>query len=160
MTRMRRAPLALAALVLWLAGLPAGALASAQVPFKGWDAGHFEVPGACATGVQVVIGGSGVATHLGRYSYTAIECFDPVGGGFAGSPTFIAANGDRINGTYVGTVGPTSDPDVIRYDEVITIAGGTGRFAAATGELHVEGWANLATGEYRQLLTGSVSIPG
>jgi len=158
--RMRRGPLALAALSLWLAALPGGALASQEVPFKGWDAGHFEIPGACATGLQVVIGGSGAATHLGRYSYSAIECFDPGTGGFAGAPMLIAASGDRITGTYVGTVAPTGDPDVIRYDEVVTITGGTGRFAGATGELQVVGWANLATGEYTQVLTGTMSSPG
>ena len=57
--------------------VPNQALAADQVPFKGSDVGHFVVPDSCAGGaLHVVINGSGRATHLGRYSYAANECFD------------------------------------------------------------------------------------
>lgn len=155
-----RRHLALAlALTLYLA-FPGVAVSGERVPFRGGDTGHFEIPGSCANGLQVVIGGSGVATHLGRYAISVIECFDPATGAIAGSPTFVAANGDRLLGSYLGAVSPTGDPDVIRYDEVITIDGGTGRFAGATGELDVVGFANLVTGEYRQSVTGWITVGG
>ena len=94
-----RRHLALAlALTLYLA-FPGVAVSGERVPFRGGDTGHFEIPGSCANGLQVVIGGSGVATHLGRYAISVIECFDPATGAIAGSPTFVAANGDRLHAT-------------------------------------------------------------
>jgi len=141
--------------------LPNRALAGSQVPFKGSDVGHFEIPGLCQDGsARVVIGGTGTATHLGRYTYAANECFDPATGSFAGIHTFTAANGDRLFGSYAGQVTPTDDPDVASYQEQLLITGGTGRFAGATGVLEANGLANLATGAYSQTLSGSLSSPG
>lgn len=152
---------AVVALILTAGGIAAGpALAGAAAPFGGSDAGGFTVPGPCPGGLQVVIGGGGNATHLGRYSWASVECFDPVSGGFAGLATLRAANGDTVSGPYRGQVYPTADPDVVTYRETLTITGGTGRFAGAAGELQVSGVADLATGAYRQSLTGWVSTPG
>jgi hypothetical protein len=133
------------------------ALASQTVPFRGMDRGGFTIPGECADGAQVVIGGVGTATGLGRYGFTSVECFNPDTGAFAGTPTFIGADGDTLTGSYEGTVGGTDDPNVITYDEELTITGGTGRFADATGALDVHGIANLATGEYVQWLRGTIT---
>ncbi len=144
---------------LTLVALPGQVLAG-DVPFSGRDSGHFDIPAACDDGVLVVIVGSGKATHLGRYTYSSHECFNPATGAFAGSATITAANGDTILGTYAGQVFGTDDPDVIGYEEELTITGGNGRFAGATGELHVVGWANLVTGAYGQELTGAISSPG
>jgi hypothetical protein len=141
--------------------IPNQALAADRVPFKGSDVGHFVVPDSCAGGaLHVVINGSGRATHLGRYSYAANECFDPATGAFAGSPTFTATNGDTMFGHYSGQVFPTDDPNVITYEEELAITGGSGRFAGEDEEFHVSGIANLATGEYSQTLSGTVSRPG
>ena len=137
------------------------ALGADQVPFRGSDAGGFDLPGSCPDGsLEVVIGGTGRATHLGAYTYTANECFDPLSGNFTGTSTLTAANGDTIVGTYAGQVFATSDPDVITYEEDLEITGGTGRFAGATGTLHVSGEANLATLDYAQTLIGTLSTPG
>lgn len=137
------------------------ALGADQVPFKGSDAGGFDLPGSCPDGrLEVVISGTGRATQLGAYTYTANECFDPLSGNFTGTPTLTAANGDTIVGTYAGQVFATPDPDVITYEEELAITSGTGRFAGATGTLHVSGVANLATLEYAQTLIGTVSTPG
>jgi hypothetical protein len=140
--------------------LPTQALAGAQVPYKGSDSGGFAVPGTCAAGLQIVIAGSGNATLLGRYTYNSTECFNPATGGFAGSPTLTAANGDTVVGAYSGQVFPTADPNVITYEEVLVVTGGTGRFAGASGEFEVSGVANLATGEYSQTMSGTLSTPG
>lgn len=137
------------------------ALAGSQVPFKGSDVGHFELPGLCEDGsLQVVIGGTGTATHLGSYNFNANECFDPATGSFKGTPTFIAANGDRLFGTYTGQVAATLDINVVTYREQLLIKGGTGRFAGASGIFEVKGEANLATGAYSQTLSGNLSSQG
>lgn len=158
---MRRKITIAALLTVGFLVAPSGAAqAGATVPFMGSDRGAFSIPGECPGGAQVVIGGVGTATGLGRYGYTAVECFDPVAGSFAGTATFVAADGDTITGTYAGTVGATADPNVVTYQEELTITGGTGRFSGASGSVHVDGLANLATGEYRQRLIGSISNPG
>ncbi len=137
------------------------ALGADEVPFRGSDVGAFDLPGSCPDGsLEVVISGTGRATQLGAYMYTANECFDPLSGTFGGAPTLTAANGDTIVGTYAGQVFATTDPDIITYEEGLAITGGTGRFAGATGSLHINGVANLATLEYTQTLIGTVSTPG
>jgi hypothetical protein len=46
---------------------------------------------------------------------------------------------------------------VIAFEDPGVITGGTGRFAGASGSVTQSGRANLATGEYEGILTGSVS---
>ena len=162
MTRPRlfRAGWSLAAFVAALA-LPFGALAGSQVPLEGADAGGFG-PGnhACAPGYDPLdIDGAGNATHVGKYTYHADECFNGATLLFDGSYTITAANGDTIVGTYSGAV-PSIDFPVAVYEQGAEITGGTGRFAGATGEFDVSGLANLATGAYSQVLSGVVSSPG
>jgi hypothetical protein len=140
----------------WLA--PAGVGAATAVPFRGFDVGGFVLPSDCAGGVAVDIDGTGRATHVGRYAYSALECFNPAAGTFVGEATITAADGSTLSGDYEGTVGPTADPDVITYAEDFRIDGGTGRFTGATGHLAIDGLANLATGRYSQVLAGWVLI--
>jgi hypothetical protein len=148
-------------LLVAVAGLANGAMAGSFIPFKGSDVGTFGLPGLCGDGsLQVVIEGSGTATHFGRYSYAATECFSPITGAFTGVPTISTANGDELFGTYSGQVAPTSDPDVVTYTESLVISGGTGRFAGASGVFDVTGVANLATLEYSQDLAGILSKLG
>ncbi len=145
-------------LALALGGIaPIGVGATTAVPFRGRDVGGFSIPGTCAEGVAVDIDGAGTATHVGRYSYSALECFNPEAGTFAGAATITAADGATLSGHYAGTVAGTADPDVITYSEDFVIDGGTGRFAGASGHLVVDGLANLATGAYSQTLFGSLA---
>lgn len=149
------------ALIIGQAALASLAFGADEVPFRGSDEGGFELPGACPGGSleQVVIEGTGHATHVGAYTYAATECLDAVTGAFAGTSTLTAANGDAITGSYEGRVSVTADPDVIAYQEELDVTGGTGRFAGATGTLQVAGVANLLTLEYSQTLTGTLSRP-
>jgi hypothetical protein len=154
----RRSLSAIAALALAIGGLaPASVGATTAVPFRGWDVGGFVLPGACAGGVAVDIDGAGWATHVGRYEYSALECFNPDAGTFAGAATITAADGATLSGHYAGTVAGTDDPNVITYAEAFVVDGGTGRFAGASGHLAVDGLANLATGAYSQSLAGSLT---
>jgi len=140
--------------------LPTIALGATRAALEGADAGHFDViANACgpnSTWARVHIIGAGSATLLGKYSYEANECFDGKLFYF-GSFTMRTSKGNTIVGTYSGTVGPTSDPNVASYDQDAKILGGTGRFARASGAFHVSGLANLATGAYSQKLIGTLS---
>ena len=153
----RRSATAITALALAFGGLAPSAGATTAVPFLGRDVGGFVVPGACSDGVVVDIDGAGWATHVGRYAYSALECFNPAAGTFAGAATITAADGATLSGHYAGTVAGTDDPSVITYAEDFVVDGGTGRFAGASGQLVVDGLANLATGAYSQSLAGSLT---
>ena len=154
----RRWLIALAPLALALAAVaPASAGAAVGVPFRSMDVGGFTLPGDCAGGIIVDIDGGGWGTHVGRYAYSALECFNPAAGTFAGAATITAADGATLSGHYSGTVAGTADPNVITYAEDFVIDGGTGRFDGAAGHLAVDGLANLATGAYSQVLVGSLT---
>lgn len=160
MAMRKTIPAAILLLVVNIA-LAQAALAGDYLPFHGSDVGTFDVPGTCGDGsLQVVIAGSGSATHLGRYSYQANECFNPVTGAFSGVPTITAANGDQLFGTYTGQVSPTTTANVVSYNEQLEISGGTGRFSGASGVFEVSGRADLATLEYSQSLAGVISNLG
>ncbi len=143
-------------LLLAAVALPVQASAGAQVPFKGSDSGNFVLgAGPCASGfIPLDINGSGRATHLGKYTYHADECFDGVSA-FYGVFRITAANGDMIFATYSGTAAA----DLSGYTETAVLTGGTGRFAGSEGELDVSG---VITGPdtYSQTMSGTLSTSG
>ena len=57
-----------------------------------------------------------------------------------GTIHFVAANGDTLDATIVGSGMPSVTPDGIIFTitETCTITGGTGRFAGATGSFVAE----------------------
>lgn len=168
-SRSRRAATAAGCLLALVAVLwaPVGALAGAEVPFAGSDVGGFTFPGACGPDSVVVdIAGTGTGTHVGRYSYEALECFNTVTLLYSGAFTLEAANGNTIGGTYSGEVVDISVIDgrvVGTYEQDAVVTGGTGRFAGASGVLRVQGKADLtdpANFTYTQDLSGAISSPG
>jgi hypothetical protein len=154
MTRRMVGRLGLLLALVAVLALPLQALAGAQVPYKGSDSGGYTIPGTCAPGIfRIDISGSGHGTQVGRYSYSASECFDPVASAVTGSFTLTAANGDTLSGTYSGPcLGATCT-------ETALIEGGTGRFAGAEGQLDV---TVLVTGPdtYSETASGTISTPG
>jgi hypothetical protein len=99
-----------------------------------------EVPTANCPFGEAVIEGYGTATHLGAVTIQRTHCFSP----FNNPPIYnghweaTAANGDRVWGSYTGTLIPTVfDPqgNPIRGQIIspYTVEGGTGRFANASG---------------------------
>jgi hypothetical protein len=92
------------------------------------------IPGGCGVGTfQVSANGTGISTALGSFTQTTSFCmnssFEPIS-----TPTGvgIAANGDKLNYTFVGT---GTDPETgFTYQNYI-FSGGTGRFANATGNV-------------------------
>jgi hypothetical protein len=98
-------------------------------------------PGPPAS-VAVTGYGSGIASQLGRftYSYTVlipIPLVYPVCGNTY--YTFVAANGDRFYsvGASCGVPAP-GIPNTNHVVEMHTITGGTGRFAGATGKFTID----------------------
>jgi hypothetical protein len=76
--------------------------------------------------------GTGLATHLGKFTVTREVTVNLVNGRGIGSAHFIAANGDSIFTDIVGRGEPTETPGVNRIKETNTITGGTGQFAGAS----------------------------
>ena len=82
--------------------------------------------------------------HLGRTTLYGEQVINFAAGTQSGWRTLTAANGDELHVQHSGTSGMIA-PGVVRFQATMTIVGGTGRFANATGEMKAEGVATLAT---------------
>jgi hypothetical protein len=127
--------LPMAALILTALALPA--TAQQQVPFKGTFQGNDTVTPPTLT--QSI---TGIGTHVGQFSSTTVLALTASGG--TGSAHWIAANGDSIDTTVVGSpehvpmspcqvVGAQPEDSYAKITEIHTITGGTGRFAGVQG---------------------------
>jgi hypothetical protein len=125
-----------------------------QLPFSGTftaaDQGVVVPPNLLVQGT-----GEGTATHLGRFTMTYAAVADLATPTATGSFDFVAANGDQLHTTFVGVAAVNPDPTVVSFTEVLTIVGGSGRFAGATGTFTLRRIAvvDFATG--RSTSTGS-----
>jgi hypothetical protein len=126
-----------AGLVLALVALaPASALAKAGGTDRPWKSSAtatatLDLVTLCATSA-----GSGQATHLGKVTQNLTIALTPTGPGTftgVGTTTIVAANGDQLFGTFTEAL-TTTGPH-IGFAFVITITGGTGRFADASGRM-------------------------
>ncbi|HEY6654244.1 MAG TPA: hypothetical protein VI028_08970 [Solirubrobacterales bacterium] len=128
-----------ASLVLALAALvPASALAKAggtDRPVKGTTLGEIT---AAVPALDITTDVSGVMTHLGKYTSHFEGTAEIVGGRTLGEGTFttVAANGDELTGTFTLN-GALPTGQVHTATVVLTITGGTGRFADASGTVTV-----------------------
>jgi len=103
--------------------------------------------------VSVHFTGTGTATHLGRFTATFDVLIDVANEPLetsSGSLTMRAANGDSLFGDVTGHA--TVDGDVTTIVETVTVTGGTGRFAGATGTFVIN---RQSTG--LELLPGTMS---
>ena len=132
--------IALAGLVVALAVVsPASALANAggtDRPIKGGGTGTISLDPATGAFTGVV---PGVSSHLGDITVH----IEGVGaraaeGTFAGSgtATLVAANGDEVTGSIMLTQAALPNGHTVTT-VVVTVTGGTGRFANASGTLTV-----------------------
>ena len=137
-----------------------------NVRFKGSFAGRDT--GVVDGGILQATGtGSGTASHIGSFTYTAKATVLPTGPGSglsSGVFQLVAANGDVINGSFVGRGGPTDTPNVGHIIELMTITGGTGRFQGATGGFTFDRLEDETTlpafSSTSGSLTGTISTPG
>jgi hypothetical protein len=119
-------------------------LASESRPWKEsyQSTGTIAPGGRCAPLLLVSLQGGGTATHIGKYTIVNSHCVNPETGELT-SGTFVkvAANGDRIRGSYGGNAIPTG-PGTFNITGTITFEGGTGRFANASGTTSMTGTLN------------------
>ncbi|MCA1595068.1 MAG: hypothetical protein LC772_01370 [Chloroflexi bacterium] len=145
---------------LALLGLSRPAVAADQVPFQGsLEAVVTRIPLAPPL-VGVILNGTGNATHLGSFTFTAPHVVNLATRVASGSYEFAAANGDMVYADFVGHSTLTDEPGVIRIVEVATITGGTGRYASATGAFTVVRLYNTIDGTTAGSFDGTISSPG
>ena len=97
----------------------------------------------------------GTATHLGRYTAEFNATVNVLDGTSTGSFTFRAANGDQLFCTFVGL--GVGEP-IAAITETLTITGGTGRLAGASGSLVVQRTLDLTTGVSSGSIDGSITM--
>lgn len=120
-----------------LAAVPPGTVTAAtgtraielRGEFEGSYAGSGEPPL-----VTVHIEGAGTASHLGRFVFDSTHVVNFIDFTGRGTASLTAADGDRLTGELSGKAEPR-DNGVFYIVEKITITGGTGRFAGASGEV-------------------------
>ncbi len=88
--------------------------------------------------------GSCQLTHLGKTQFYGEQDINFAAGMQSGWRRLTAANGDELHVTHVGTSAATA-PGRVSFVAEMTIVGGTGRFAEATGRARGIGVANLTT---------------
>ena len=130
--------LALVALSPASAGAKAG---GTDRPVKGTATGT--VTGTLGAQIGVTVDLSGNVTHVGKYTVHMDAAGVISNGQVVGDGTFtvVAANGDQLTGPTTFTA-PLPGDNVHTTTAVLTITGGTGRFADASGTLTSE---NLET---------------
>ena len=110
--------------------------------------------------MSVTANGSGYATQLGRFtvSYT-VQVNLLTNEGTGGVAEFVAANGDKLFAEGTGQATVTTTPGVFNIVENYTITGGTGRFAAASGNITLDRTVDITTGDTSGTLVGMIAIP-
>lgn len=125
--------------------------------FTGTD--HYELADACL--VQQFVDGTGDFVSLGATTIALQFC---VTGSFSlGDGTFTLTTTD---GTVIGTsAGGAVDPFTFTYFTTLTVTGGTGKYAGASGTLLLEGSLGSPTGPpgvsapTSGAVTGTIDVP-
>jgi hypothetical protein len=115
--------------------------------------------GTPSPGTPVVVRrleGWGTASHLGRFTVVGDITLNLATATGSGSGTYTAANGDVLSVTSVGQAVVAAGFATVT--ETVTITGGTGRFAGATGTLTVVRRVTQATGRSTGTIDGTVTL--
>jgi hypothetical protein len=115
---------------------PASALAKAGGTDRPWTSSTTATATLDLVTLSATSVGSGHAAHLGKVTQNPTIALTPTGPGTftgAGTSTIVAANGDQLFGTFTETLTTTGPHPEFAF--VITITGGTGRFADASGRM-------------------------
>ena len=130
------------ATMLLTAALAVPVAAENLVPFKGSIQGHeIDTPqgGPPPTTLSVNGSATGIASHVGQFSFTYQLTVTLANGTATGFARLIAANGDSIYTTVVGQAELSDIPGgFLKVTEIHTITSGTGRFTGAQGSFTVE----------------------
>lgn len=95
-------------------------------------------------------------SHLGRTTFNSDKVIDLAAGTQTTRATFTAANGDVLRATGSGT-NTITGPGRAAYTATLVLAGGSGRFANATGEARVNGEADLVARTSALILQGEIA---
>jgi hypothetical protein len=142
------------------------AIAGQEVLFTGTVSGQIPadlgppVPGTGGCAFSFFVSNAGNATVLG--SFTGTSTFTPnlCDGSYTGAFNWVAANGDRLSGSFMGQNIPSGTPGVFNNFETAVITGGTGRFKHATGIFNLYGQANFNTGAFVLPFLGTIEVSG
>jgi hypothetical protein len=134
--------------------------ATPHMPFKGGLSGAWTVdfdppPSPFFT---VVFDGTGNGTQLGRFVFHTVHRVNTADGTAAGSYELTSASGDTLTGDFTGASGPTETPNVFAIVETVTITGGTGRFAGASGTFVIERLVDFNTSTSTGTFDGVLSL--
>jgi hypothetical protein len=100
--------------------------------------------------------GTCILAHLGKTAFYGEQDINFFAGTQSGWRRLTAANGDELHGVHSGTSGLIG-PGLVGFNATMTIVGGTGRFAGATGTLQLEGVASLATQSTTASMSGTIT---
>lgn len=131
---------------------------AAELPFRGRFTGSQSVTPLAPPLASVDGSATGTATLLGLFTVEfphVVNFATRIG---EGTYTFTAANGDTLTGEFVGQA--SGAPPLISIVEQVTITGGTGRFAGASGTITVERQFDQASGMTDASFDGTLSSVG
>jgi hypothetical protein len=165
---MRRPTFALCLTLLAAVAVTASAAADTQVPTKASLSGQVSAnatPISCGVpgvGVPSLVDATGTMSHLGvvdvviQVTTCSVDAFGLLVMG--GTSDITAANGDILhNPSWTFVLDPTTG--AFSFTQLV-LAGGTGRFANATGSLAGGGAFDLADGSGSWTLQGKISSVG
>ena len=101
--------------------------------------------------------GEGTASHLGRFTVVGDFTLNLATASGGGTGAYTAANGDAF--TVASTGQAVLAAGIATVTEHVTITGGTGRFAGATGTLTVIRRIVQATGISTGTIDGTIRLP-
>jgi hypothetical protein len=94
---------------------------------------------------------------LGHYALAVEETVDLLNASAVGTLVLTAANGDTVTGTFTGRAQPGP---LVSITEEVTITGGTGRFAGASGSFVIDRVFDPAKRTTTGSFAGSISPTG
>jgi hypothetical protein len=146
---------------------PTPARAGETVPFIGTVSGFVESQEPvddCTVHVHVVNFGNatGLGAFTGYADFYPNFCEAPPNITYIGTFNWVAANGDKLEGTFDGSLTPTGTPGVYDNHETadVTGASSTGRFFGATAHFNLAGQLDFNTGSFVLPWEGIISSVG
>jgi len=149
----------LIAAMLLTAALAVPGAAQNQIPLNGTIQGE-EIHTGTPPLITANCSCAGIGTLVGQLSFNYQLTINLGKGTATGTAQLIAANGDSIFTTVMGSSDLVSTPGFAVITEVDTITGGTGRFVGAQGSFSVVRTVSLATGVTSGSFHGTITSPG